>query len=836
MSILVSDIDGGVSASGTWLLANHIDFPTNYSANSYVDVTTAGYTAYFTPTTAADACQGIIVYNYMAYQWTVGNTSTMRCDLMEGAVIRASAYMNFAAAHDHGTTGGFSGWLYFKFATPYVYGNTDAGTWRFKFSRSAGAKNFYFRNATSGASNVAYGEVVTVQQAPVNNDTLIICGAGTVAGTLTPTTVTVDESITLGTTASLQYEAIGIGKGGTLTWGAAQTASYTITCDNNIRVLASDDNAFGFEMGTAANPLTEDYTQTLLFNSTAANKYGLWGQEGSNESYMRNWTPSRVSIYGNYLFNQAGNDSYQTTLAAQATAGTATLVLTDDTGYRAAGGDVLYVSSTNGALQCEQVTAQSYVAATKTVTLTGNLAYTHAIGAYVWLLSANAVIKSSNALYYVQIWTFGYPGISTLTYPHVEISNLETQYLAWLYLNACDPTSIMQYIRCRNRTGQDRAPVNGNSTVELYRSIFDVGVYPGLSTYGSPRCHYTECVFVSRVATTYGLQVIAGSSIITDCLFESSSIWYTSFGNNQVIRCKQWGNNSYGSYIQNDSFNNYFESCSWGSPVVNVTADYAHDASVHQGTFISPLFYSATKIDPTVMDDGYADCETRVQAYQGDGTDNRLYKSEGLIQTCGAGLSDTTTRTTGEPALRFAQWTAHPNSEDSLNVTISKGVAANSTVVWYGYMRKNSDYGGLYLPNVLLESLDGYIYEASTISDVVDTWKFFSCAGQVGPADTYIEMTMDVPCTSGIAYFGDMQLVIGNPTTGTASGYKVGTLWKEGLPTADEALGGTVDPVFLENSVWDAAMSGHLTTGTAGETLHLAHIAADDAAALIMAK
>jgi hypothetical protein len=182
-------------------------------------------------------------------------------------------------------------------------------------------------------------------------------------------------------------------------------------------------------------------------------------------------------------------------------------------------------------------------------------------------------------------------------------------------------------------------------------------------------------------------------------------------------------------------------------------------------------------------------------------------------------LDDTTTRTSGTFCLTFIPYTSHDNSAANLSYTQKKPVKANQSVVIQGYMRKNSSWGSSSLPNVTLTSNDGEIDTTATMTDVDDTWQLFSLSGQVGTKDTFISLKYEADShnASAVAYFADVMCVIGDVTAGSATGFMCSTLWKEGEPTMDDVLGGTVDAIYLGEAVWGSQTSDHDTAGTFGK-------------------
>jgi hypothetical protein len=221
----------------------------------------------------------------------------------------------------------------------------------------------------------------------------------------------------------------------------------------------------------------------------------------------------------------------------------------------------------------------------------------------------------------------------------------------------------------------------------------------------------------------------------------------------------------------------------------------------------------------------------KFQNYDQSGN-HKIVVPAGIISNSGAGLTDTVTRTTGEACLRFAPETVANKrySISNLSYTISRGVPAGMEVTLFGYYRRNSTYptSTATQPTVQLTSADGVLSALATMSPSTsaDTWERFSISGVVGSSDTFINVIFSAPTTQSgaVCYFADTQLVIGSAASGTASAFKVGTLWKNGEPTADAPLGGTVDSTYLRGAIWStygtdsaavtAVLDGPITVGT----------------------
>lgn len=791
---------GTLATAGGWLQGNNNVMPASYTTvgNLVVDNTNIRYSGYFTPSNATDECAGGLFY--------VGNApataNDITCDLLEGTTVRASAVITFSRTQTAGH-GPCQGWAFFKFATPYKYNNTTASTWRFRLT-GANANDVNFRYALGATTTLAYVEVLNATGTPTTDDCLFIQGQGTVAGTYTATSVTVDASLAVGTAA---ISGINISRGGKLTWGDSQAASYTLTVTNYIRHHSDELSVNGFEMGTAAHPLTKDYIQKIVFvNAAAADEstYFFGDSYASNLSY--NYTPPNVSIYGNYQFNQASEAMYKNTLASTVLAGGTSIVFTDDIGLRAGGGDVLLLGSTKAAINAELVTTSAYNPATKTATI-GATSYEHASGAYVRVMSCNAVFESSST------YTFRFfsGNVSSAYKPHLEIRYLETNYTATITAPQNDTTSTFGYIRSRNRVGTfgfgystiTNPSIAGSTSITLSgaKCIFDDPYVADLLSSSSPLYTGSDLIQINDgyLDGCY-LRLYTGGINIRAT---NTRIFASSYG------CIGGSTNS-GCILKNVIF---------GSPVKNTIVDANLETSYTNVLYNNCQFNSDYQIRDS---DSAAMTETAVgkfQLFNQTANDHRIYQPEGVIQTSGPSLTDTTTRTAGEYCIKFTPYATHDNSTALLSWTQKKTVKANQAVSIIGYMRKNSSFGSTGRPAVYLTSDDGVIDTQATMTDVDDTWEMFSLYGQVGAKDTFISLKYEADShnASATAYFADVIIVVGDITAGSASAFICSTTWREGEPTMDDLMGGTVDGTFLSSAVWNALEADYTVTGSFGK-------------------
>jgi hypothetical protein len=425
-------------------------------------------------------------------------------------------------------------------------------------------------------------------------------------------------------------------------------------------------------------------------------------------------------------------------------------------------------------------------------------------------MSCNAVFKSSST------YDFGcLMGTNSQTYaPVVNINNVEFQYVNAFNNNLHSDSSI-DY--CRLFFGSGSFGFNYLNTSHIVR--FSPG---GFTLNGVGATHSNHSLIdVSKTGTPFSSNMHFGSDLMTlnDFIMDGCCpSLYTGGIKIIVNRLEQYAGSN-GLLSTSINYASEFHYCDIGVRVTNSSRDIA------PGTNIANLLINNCQLGSTnkILDSDVALLNVgsvfRFQKFNDTDNDHRIYQPEGVIRTSGSGLDDTTTRTSGTYCITFLPYTSHANSAGYLNWTQTKAVKANQSVVIQGYMRKNSSWGSASLPNVTLSSSDGEIDTSATMTDVDDTWEFFSLSGQVGASDTYIEIKYeaDVHNASAAAYFADIMLIIGDTTAGSATGFMCSTLWKGGEPVADDVLGGTVDATYLENAVWDAQSSDHTDSGSFGK-------------------
>lgn len=808
MSVLAANATGNFNAAASWLLCRNGVQPASYTAAGVlvVDNSTPRYTGYFTPGNAADKCQGVMLY--VARTPSTANDITV--ELLEGATVRATATISFqnAATANYGPN---AGWVFFKFAAPYTYGNTTAGTWRFK-AYGANTQDVEFRYASGATTTLAYYEVSDVAQAPTDNDSILVTGNGTTAGTFNTVVITPNASIALG---SASVPAICQSRGGELDWGTSQAASYTWTLTGNWYIHSAEPGSYAVKCGTAANPLTASYIQKFIFVNSAANEESNLLFNEQQGAYLTNYTPPRVSFYGNFNFNQGGAAAnYRGVLASDCEIGGTSLVFTTDIGLRAGGGDMLHLSSTEGTQQSETVTTSAYNSATKTATI-GATTNKHAAGAFAYNLTSNCVFESSSATYGFTIKGTGYRAAAG-TYMHLEMSNVEMKGRYDISVDHLTSTSVINNLKQRDIVDARTYKIGkstSNYNIFVVTSTCYLQAFNGTINYPA---------FFDTASTAGYVLINSSNTTINDGLVDGLSIApYTGFGA-RINRVRQQAASNYGIFFYNASVDTQFVDCEIGvvpNGITDITFNAYTATALFQARIINCSLGSASQINETVISNMEEGSYIAIQDFNQVADDHRIYRPEGVIRTSGAGQTYTATGQTGKYSLVLIPYTTHAYSTDCLNWEQTKSVIANSRVDITVKMRKNSSYGSTDRPTIYLTSNDGVIDTSVTMVDTDDTWLTYTLTGTVGSKDTFITIKYE-SCSlnaSSEAYFY-LTANIYDSAGGTASVDYIGTnLWSGGTPTLDEVNTFGIGSSVIADAVWNALTVDYVAAGSFGK-------------------
>ncbi|MEW6359650.1 MAG: hypothetical protein AB1696_25155 [Planctomycetota bacterium] len=189
-------------------------------------------------------------------------------------------------------------------------------------------------------------------------------------------------TVSVGHTVTVDISLAGINLGASTVNGTLQWATGANTALQHNGTITGNNGAI---VGQAA-AVGAGYTAQLIWGGADGGKL-LWIKDGC-----------QFLPLGHYDWNMQSEAwaSCYTTLQAQAASGQPDIsVPAAFANALQASGDVLLIQGTTGYTQSEIVTVLSKSGGT--ITLTGNLANTHASGAYVCLLSRNFIVKGSSA-------------------------------------------------------------------------------------------------------------------------------------------------------------------------------------------------------------------------------------------------------------------------------------------------------------------------------------------------------------------------------------------------------------------------------------------------------
>ena len=607
------------------------------------------------------------------------------------------------------------------------------------------------------------------------------------------TTVTLDASQTFGSSPASNGYALTIN--GKLDFGTVSTAAKVLTVNGGITVSAT---------GELAGDANGFLNQILINNGTTSLNYYFYVADG-----------------GKLTLTDGGARTRRfTTLSSNASSGQANIVTTDDVSADWKAGDTVLVCrhTYNAASGTEKKIIQSISGTT--ITLTTNLAGTHNTPASVYLLSRGWMISPSNDSYRIRAVTFS----NTVT-KKIDCSDLWIRVVGDAGTGKdgiiIDNLNVGVFDNCVMEDAKNYLLQTTNNSYVTSNWLFYLSNGAKFFSSMTSNCSFNDCYYVENKCYWSGT---VQYQHFNRCRFDSYNGNFLDNNAGQDFNDTIWKSVST-CYLVNASSvgimgtNDTFESG------INYAVVYTN-SQFGRGTLINPTLTSGSINNLNATPGSFL----RLQKYNGNANDNRWYDANnGIMTTCGAGLTDTLTRTAGEITLGVAPTAG---STMAANFEITKAMTASKRVTIVGYFRKNSSYGAATLPTVTLTSQDGAINTSATLTDVDDTWVAFTLDGTVGAANTYItfKMTAQSANASAKCYFADMNIIIGS-TTGIAAAAKIGTIWKNGVPSLDEWLGGTVSQSYLA-TIWDALKTDHTVASSMGKTLTDAEIKADDSAVM----
>jgi hypothetical protein len=794
MALHAAAADGNWSTAATWNQVTNT--PTLHASTNLAIDTTDRFTATFTAPNTTNACTGVLLYIT-----AVGSGGTVTVTLQESTVDTAAARtLNITALV-------LNSWVYFRFATPYVFTTTGAGAYRFKVKAASPAGT---SNAATDSGGTLYTYLATDDRAavPAATDNVWIVGHNQA----TAITVTMDGTQTIGSgtdTTGLNRRTIGsaiaIYNSGLLVWDTASSA--TLTCLGNIISGSGGE----LRIGTVAVPYPSANVATLNFNENGTSvRYGL-------EAYLN----GKLTLQGT---PKTSTTLWKTTYASGA--GTAASPMLVDTSVDWAVGDEIivcaysanatnYNESENKFIKTKN-SATSYVISDTSGGAEAALAFTHTAGAYILNVQRNVIIKSTTTTESFYLFN------DNTTAGDVDIDWVRFETMG---ANTTSKNGISLTSSNSSRSSCDYSVA--------YRALFRGFVFL-LDGYSTDT--YTGLIACNQnTASTVGAFDHAGrGKALVDCFAVKNN--RTGFNLNcsgaTLTRCVAISNNTAGAGANNNTggfsmFNNIltalnnceahcnrilgmclngttrlsFTSFLSGSKGTNAIDISCLSNTYNDATFINSTFSSATFVSNyTGMLIG---SEVKFQTYNGTANNHAWYTNTGVARSSGSGLVDTTNKTSGNLTVRLAP----ENLTTGFVWEFLIGIKANTAAQIVGFAQKNVAFGSsvctveLFLPGSTVADA------TATLDNTTGSWQVFSLAasytGSVAGFAT-IRITAKTTTASAYVYFADFYNGT-NVLTGLQS-------WYNGKPTPvmTDLLG---DPA----SVWAILTSTLTTAGTVGK-------------------
>ena len=277
-------------------------------------------------------------------------------------------------------------------------------------------------------------------------------------------TVDLDQDVEIGADGN-DFKAIQISNG---KLKFPRNASRVLTFEGYFEVLSGGH----LDIGDENDPILDGHTATLNFKRTSL----------INNTTLAIYFSSNGIITCNA---EKGQSRYYTTLEENITAGDNIAVLTDIVDVLT--GDEVYIMGTEDNGQGEKMIVQTWNAATKTVTFTGNFAHDHAASenTYCVILTRPIVFNKKSHTYggNITIQSFGY---DPCNWQNLEIKGLSDVYGAngsqytYTKYTFCDYSDYGWIFKncCLNETNRPTGKT-GNTFTNLvcYRTAFDSGSY-----------------------------------------------------------------------------------------------------------------------------------------------------------------------------------------------------------------------------------------------------------------------------------------------------------------------------------------------------------------------
>lgn len=645
------------STAGAW---NQItNTPTIHTSTNINISTTNLFTATFTAPNTTNACTGVALYLVTAN--TSGGDITVT--LQESTVDTAATVTVASSTLTNSGT-----WIYFKFATPYVFTTTGAGAYRFKIVNSS-SSNLPVGAADSGGANLAYIATDDRTGPPASTDDIWIFGNNG-ANSIT---ITIDSDQTIGSGAASGNDtlrsinhSINVGERGILAWATGSSVTLTNT-----------GAVFIYRGGThLMQPASSSVVSTFVM-----------AQNGTDNNF-RYHSQGTTTLQGS---PKSSTTLWKTTLASGTGTAADPAIMADAVDWEV--GDEIVVGSTGTVSQTEyrfiitKNSATSYVWSSTKGGAEAALTHAHSSSARVVNIERNVILKTDNTAD-PTYWFLTFQGSGILDADWIRGENLGT---FGLYLGNASPTNNCDYSVAYNAT---------------------VGGY--VWTAGSQVITHTGLVAIGKAGGGNGFNIGAVDKTLVDCFafdFTLGNGFTTSgsMSNMTFTRCCSIGNLR--NWLLSSTFNMTFNDCeaqasslvglwlqgsnakvTFNNYLSGTKGSVSIDILITASTYQDVLFNSSTLSSATFIT-GYtgltAGSEIKFHTLSGTTNNHVWYTPYGIARSTGSGLTDTTVRTANSLGVRIAP----ENNTTGFSWQFFILAPASSIINFFCYAQKNTAFG-----------------------------------------------------------------------------------------------------------------------------------------------
>ncbi len=834
MATSVSVATGNWTTAATWgTITNTAAYVTANTSETINTTPTFEYGATFTAPNTSNAVTHLMAsFNISSTNFAVGDVSTVRINLEEdtGGGFAEVAGVDFLMS-DIASYPLISllQWAMVELATPFTFTTTSADAYRIGIRHTRTSGSGSLRISEHNVSGMLLLAIDDRTAAPANTDDVLIVGPIN----KTRHTVTIDGTRTIGSGGAASGTADGVPIPGIHINHNSKlivdhTSDVTINIDGNI-IIRADGR---LECGNKTTPVTAANTVLFDFDTSSAT------------AYFRMYGGGQVLMVG---APQSSTSLWKTTVAS-GTGVAADPMLTDDAVDWNVGNEISFLPGTNDSTNYNQTeykfiitknSSTSYVLSDTSGGAEAAFTFAHA-NAHALNITRNIIVQgtigSGNLELIFQTGvsspssSFGNPNDTTQF--NIQWTRVEKASQLGILTSGLDPTVAvydigMSYVVSTNAdlqcfwlngtnpityTGCIAIKDNGEDidgfafTLLAANHTFNDCFAVDLDDFGfeveGANMRYNRCISAGcnkDGSSTNGPFKLGGcdSIIMTDC--ESYGSRY-SFNVNAFEGNITWINGEFGTRF-NDTLNHLggtiglalyqFVNCNFGS---NVNDPFDFNFAVVPGAVFTYHNHAGTSFNH------------KFDLFAGTG-----------IPT-GAGLGDTTVRTSGSHALRL-----EPIVRSTMLYKFNVMAFANSAISILGYSKRNSSLtstitASLFLPN------QGAAAATTTLTAGTgwELWSLFS--DYTVAVDDLAEIVFEVPydASGGYLYLDDLQ-----NGSNVLTGFD---MWNLGQPA--KFMFGQLGNA---GEVWSYANAGH-AAGTMGEVVDVTSIKADDAGILAILK